>query len=451
MMRAPLVRLAIATVAAVAIAAGHAGAASAAPTILYDCTPTPENCTGWYRTNVAIAWTILPSTSEIAPGTCADETLTQDSKAAYVACSATSNGRSTVELWLQIDKTPPRVTGGRAARPPDRSGWYRAPVPVGFLGADGTSGVRACSTKTYAGPDSAAARVTGTCTDIAGNTSAPLAFPLRYDATPPVVRHGSPSRKPDHGRWYNHPVRWRFRGVDALSGIAGCPTVRYRGPDGGHATVVGACGDRAGNVGRRAFRLHYDATAPAPASVRAIPRDRRVPLKIRAAADVHRMSIVRAPGLGGARDSTLYAGRARSFTDRRVHNRRRYRYTVIVRDKAANRSVTRVGAVPGARLISPPDGATLAAPPLLRWMPVLGASYYNVQLRRDGRKVLSIWPARPRLQLHARWRFAGRTRRLVPGAYSWEVWPGFGARAKARYGRRIGRAGFFIPAAGPTP
>jgi hypothetical protein len=72
----------------------------------------------------------------------------------------------------------------------------------------------------------------------------------------------------------------------------------------------------------------------------------------------------------------------------------------------------------------------------------------NVQLRRDGRKVLSRWPARARLQLRARWRFNGRVRRLEPGSYEWHVWPGFGRRSEARYGARIGSRRFVIAAPG---
>ena len=71
-----------------------------------------------------------------------------------------------------------------------------------------------------------------------------------------------------------------------------------------------------------------------------------------------------------------------------------------------------------------------------------GARYYNLQLRRRGRKILSVWPARNRYQLKARWRYGGRSWRLAPGPYRWLVWPGFGPRSKADYGRRIGPSTF---------
>jgi hypothetical protein len=336
------------------------------------------------------------------------------------------------------------------ARPADGNGWFRAPVAITYRGTDATSGVLTCTKTSYGGPDNAAAHVSGTCTDVAGNVSVAKAFTVKYDATPPKVRRGRPKRRPDHGRWYNHPIAWRFRGRDRLSGLAGCPTVVYQGPSGRRAHVIGACRDKAGNVGTRAFRLHYDATPPALPRVLTVPHDRSVRLSIHAGRDVRRMSVVRAPGIGGARDSTVYRGRARSFTDRRVNNGRRYTYTITVRDRAANRTRVVVQARPDATLLSPPNGAVLTAPPLLRWTAIRRANYYNVQLSRDGRKVLSNWPGRPRLQLKRRWKFEGHVRRLVPGHYRWEVWPGFGPRNDARYGRRVGSRSFVIPAGPPA-
>jgi hypothetical protein len=75
---------------------------------------------------------------------------------------------------------------------------------------------------------------------------------------------------------------------------------------------------------------------------------------------------------------------------------------------------------------------------------VRGARYYNLQLWRRGRKILSVWPARPRYQLKRRWRYGGRSWRLGPGRYRWFVWPGFGPRPKADYGRRIGPGRFRV-------
>ena len=86
----------------------------------------------------------------------------------------------------------------------------------------------------------------------------------------------------------------------------------------------------------------------------------------------------------------------------------------------------------------------MTRPPLLAWAPVRGASYFNVQLWRAGRKLLSAWPERARLQLDRTWRYDGRLRRLEPGVYTWYVWPGLGPRSRARYGPMLGKSTFVV-------
>jgi hypothetical protein len=97
---------------------------------------------------------------------------------------ADSNDRTFRSVVLHIDKTAPSV-GAVTARPPDYGGWFNHPVSVLFQGSDATSGVASCSSSTYSGPDAAAAVVSGTCQDVAGNVGAG-SFALNYDATPPA-------------------------------------------------------------------------------------------------------------------------------------------------------------------------------------------------------------------------------------------------------------------------
>jgi hemolysin type calcium-binding protein len=77
------------------------------------------------------------------------------------------------------------------------------------------------------------------------------------------------------------------------------------------------------------------------------------------------------------------------------------------------------------RLLSPRADSVVSRPPLLRWTAVSAATYYNVQLWRGNRKVLSRWPAQPRLQLRRSWRYQGRLYSLRPAHYRWYVWPGY--------------------------
>jgi Ca2+-binding RTX toxin-like protein len=104
------------------------------------------------------------------------------------------------------------------------------------------------------------------------------------------------------------------------------------------------------------------------------------------------------------------------------------------------------GAARGRRLIAPPDRTIVRTgrPPLLRWTAVRGARYYNLQLFRNRRKVLSAWPSQPRYRLKPRWRYRGERHRLAPGRYHWLVWPGFGPRSRADYGKRMGPSTFDV-------
>ena len=102
-------------------------------------------------------------------------------------------------------------------------------------------------------------------------------------------------------------------------------------------------------------------------------------------------------------------------------------------------------ATPGRRLLSPANGAIVDGRPMLRWTEVNGARYYNVQLLRDGRKVLSAWPGKPHFELKRAWHFNGHRFRLKPGRrYTWLVWPGRGKRSRNDYGPLIGRGTFTV-------
>jgi hypothetical protein len=95
-------------------------------------------------------------------------------------------------------------------------------------------------------------------------------------------------------------------------------------------------------------------------------------------------------------------------------------------------------------LLTPRAGARVTRPPLLVWRRASGARYYNVQVYRGRRKVLTAWPTKTRFQLRAQWKNLGRRERLLPGSYRWYVWPGYGAPSARRYGQLIGQSTFVV-------
>jgi hypothetical protein len=111
-----------------------------------------------------------------------------------------------------------------------------------------TAGTNLSCTAFYAGPP--VQTVTTTVT-------------IKKDSTPPTVTSASAARGADGGGWYTSPVGVSFSGSDGLSGISGCTSTTYGGPDSAGATVTGSCTDNAGNVsGALSFSLKYDGSGP---------------------------------------------------------------------------------------------------------------------------------------------------------------------------------------------
>ena len=419
-------------------------AAPAAPIPV--CSPAPSNCSGWYRTNVTVSWSYDPAGVTNTEG-CNVRTVTSDTSDFPLSCVVTY-GSATYGFTAHVkrDATPPQVTAAAPDRAPDANGWYTRPVTVAFSGTDATSGLASCDRPTYAS-DSASAQVTGTCRDNAGNTSAPGAAALKYDATPPTVAAAA-DRAPDANGWYRKPLTVAFNGADATSGIQACTQpARYAGPDRAQATVSGTCRDHAGNTaGEVTFTANYDATAPKLAAVEATVKKGVARLGWQKPADAVLVRIDRTPGVNGAKKTRVYKGTGVTFLDRTVRKGVRYRYELITTDAAGNIAATAVNADASTALYAPVDGAVVRAPVRLAWEPFARAHYYNVQLHRNGVKVLSLWPTKPRLQLGRTWRYLGKKQALTAGVYRWFVWPALGTRAKPRFGRPLGSSTFRVKA-----
>jgi hypothetical protein len=408
------------------------------------CSPGPANCAGWYTSNVTVSWTYDPVGVTQTSG-CNVKTITTDGVSAQ-SCEVWYGDSSFARsVTLRRDATPPQVTGSAFERGPDAEGWYNRPVAVTFSGTDATSGVASCDRPTYGGPDGTSVQLAGTCRDVAGNTSTPSTVSVRFDATPPAVT-AAPDRPPDGNGWYRRPLTVTFSGSDPTSGVAACaPPARYAGPERKDITVAGTCRDVAGNVSaEQRFVLSYDATPPKLSRVRAQAARGVARVEWRKPADAVLVKIERVPGVNGAKRTHVYSGTGQRFVDRTVRNGVRYRYEVRALDLAGNAFGTVVAVGPRPALFQPPAGGVVRGPVLLAWTAVPGARFYNVQLRRNGVKVLSAWPRNARLRLARSWRYLGKAQSLRPGTYTWHVWPGRGPREQARYGKLLGSSSFVV-------
>ncbi len=272
-----------------------------------------------------------------------------------------------------------------------------------------------------------------------------------------------------------------FLGADAVSGVDSCAApVLYKGPDARKTSLAGTCQDKAANKSPAVgFELRYDTRPPRLVRVVAEIMTKGIVLNWRASKDTHTFAVLRRPGLKGPKPSTVYSGKAKAFTDRRLKSGVKYRYTVVAYDEAGN------AAVKG--LLVKPDGSVATSAPTSRREHAGGDEAESEEAEGEeargdeagadeprrgsarhgaaGPRVETRAERRPTttcsstatdgrsspsgrdstsFRLQSSWKFEGRTYRLTPGRYRWFVWPGFGPRSETRYGKLLGGRTFVV-------
>jgi Glucodextranase, domain B len=176
---------------------------------------------GWYRSNVTVAWTVTdPDSAVVIDSGCGTQNFTTETSGTLSTCSAHSAGGSASDSFnVKIDKTAPTVSA-TASRSADSAGWYNAAFSVHYSATDGLSGAGSCDPDSnYSGPDTASSSLSGSCSDIAGNTAS-ASYAFKYDATAPVISNLGPTTTPNGAGWYKADVTNGFHAADALSGLA---------------------------------------------------------------------------------------------------------------------------------------------------------------------------------------------------------------------------------------
>jgi hypothetical protein len=400
-------------------------------------------CGGWFRSNVTVSWSYDPAGVTAQSG-CGATTISEDTGGTTVTCTVTYGGPFYGNsVTVHKDSSPPSVSAS-FARGPDANGWYTSPVGVTFSGDGGPSGISSCTSGTYGGPDGGDVKLTGSCTDGAGNTGSTTES-IKYDASAPTVAP-APERPPDTDGWYNHPVKVAFAGQDGGSGVAACTApVTYAGPDGNPAKLAGQCRDAVGHLSAPvAFELRYDHTKPARPLIKARRTSRGIAVSWTAQRDVVRTEVRRSPGGKGKKPGIVFAGKGLKIVDRNAKSPSRYWYEVRVYDQAGNAASRTLAVQPSTGILLPAGGAVVKKAPLVRWVPVAKARFYNVQLWQGRKKLLTTWPSETRFRLGETWRFGGRTQRLRNGKYQVYVWPAFGTLARPQYGKLVGRVDFVV-------
>ncbi|HLE58856.1 MAG TPA: Ig-like domain-containing protein, partial [Candidatus Limnocylindria bacterium] len=121
---------------------------ASAPAISYVVTPSsPDGLSGWYVSNVTLAWTVSEpdSPGSLVKTGCDNQSIVTDQAATTYMCSATSAGGSSgpVSVTIKRDATDPVITdnGPTPGSPDGLNNWYVNPLTNNFSAADGGSGL----------------------------------------------------------------------------------------------------------------------------------------------------------------------------------------------------------------------------------------------------------------------------------------------------------------------
>jgi hypothetical protein len=446
---------------------------------------TAPNSFGWYTTDVTVDFTCTDPLSGVA--VCpADQVLQTEGANQSVQGTGTDNAGNSRQVTvggISIDKTSPVVAVvpdvvAEATGPSGAEVSFDAPTATDNL-VDGPVPVLCDVTS----PSLFALGTTPvTCSASDGHGTAPGSSTFNVsvvDTTSPVlpnhpfeivVEANTPS-----GATREHPTIAAVLNLKAKDIVDPAPTVFHDAPEFfpfGDTTVVIGTSDRFGNKGFRSTKIVVvqpgfrpptilDLTPPGnPKGVSTEVGERFVTLTWKKAVDAVEYVVTRTGGVALAQtgETVVYRGKKTTFTDRNVRKGIQYRYVIQSVDTAGNLSAgVAVIVTPRAiLLVKPKNGSRVSVPVELRWAPVRGASYYNVQIFRDtGRgtqsldalkKIHTAWPKLARYTIPLSWVFEGKKLTLKPGKYRWYVWPGYGKRADGQYGQLLGQSSFTVVA-----
>ncbi|MFN2489221.1 MAG: OmpL47-type beta-barrel domain-containing protein [Actinomycetota bacterium] len=169
-------------------------------------------------------------------------------------------------ITLKIDGIAPTISGSRAPGA-NAFGWNNTDVTVSFFCSDGESGLAVdCPAPTTRSAEGADQSVTGSVSDIAGNSSSATVGDINIDKKKPSLS-GKAATEPNEYGWYKSDVTVQWTADDELSGVApaSVPADSTVGGEGkslsaGPVSVL----DKAGNEASASLGgLNVDRTAPA--------------------------------------------------------------------------------------------------------------------------------------------------------------------------------------------
>jgi parallel beta-helix repeat protein len=234
------------------------------PTLTGAATSSP-NAAGWYNHELSVHFVGSDALSGLASVT-PDASVSTEGAGQSVAGIATDkagNSATFTVSGINIDKTPPTLTGTKDPSP-NAHGWNNTDVTVHFTASDALSGVdpAAIPADVVFTAEGAGQSVTRSVTDRAGNTAEAAVGDINIDKTPPVIA-GAATTSPNANGWYKEDVTIHFTGSDALSGLASVTPDATLAGEGAGQSAAGIATDKAGNSATFAVSgINIDKTPP---------------------------------------------------------------------------------------------------------------------------------------------------------------------------------------------
>lgn len=162
------------------------------PPVINATAAPAANAAGWNNASVTVTFTCSDATSGIAS---CPQPLTVTTQGANQVVSGTAvdnaGNTATASITLNIDETPPAIAANTSPQP-NAAGWNNTDVTASFQCSDALSGVATCPVSQTVTSEGANQAITGTATDVAGNSASATAT-INLDKTPPVISIASPA------------------------------------------------------------------------------------------------------------------------------------------------------------------------------------------------------------------------------------------------------------------
>ena len=153
----------------------------------------PPDANGWFNHRIDFVVSATDSASGIASCDPIPSYSGPDRASVGVVarCSDRAGHQASGRDTFKYDDTPPARMRAARGRAPDRYGWYAHDLRVRFRASDATSGLAACTSPVYRGPNSSRAAVKGRCQDRAGNAAYRT---VRFRFSKPLLQPGVGAR-----------------------------------------------------------------------------------------------------------------------------------------------------------------------------------------------------------------------------------------------------------------